>query len=355
MRLSQMVLSRDAYKSMMHQAAEIAIAERGDQRRPTDAKEKLELMATEAVTYEVVLELVAEVYEARFSAKELEDIIAFYGTPTGMKWVKELPGGLAEINTKVGTLMQQRVPSLPRTQALATDLGSDEPKDKMTSVEAASARARLDKLRVNQASLSQKPVPPEGMSALLVQHFPRRARAEQVSGLAEVVVRILDDGRVDNMQVLHETARGAWPAADYGFGDACKSALKQQRWRPALDKSGKPVATDIRYTCEFEVDDSSPTLSISLDVAGTLYLDGQRIDEAALQEGIRVAHKADPDVKTVISADGRVKYSQVLTIIDLLRREKIARFAINTNTGLFILGCGGSEGWTRRVGQNVAR
>jgi biopolymer transport protein ExbD len=76
---------------------------------------------------------------------------------------------------------------------------------------------------------------------------------------------------------------------------------------------------------------TNPTLSISLDVAGKLYLDGQPTDEPALQQRIRAAYQADPDVKAVISADGRVTHAQVVSIIDLLRMEKITKFAINTS------------------------
>jgi TonB family protein len=99
---------------------------------------------------------------------------------------------------------------------------------------------------VGEASLSRKPVPPEGMDALLEQFFPPRARAQGVSGTALLRVRILADGRVGEMQPLRETG-------DYGFGAACMKALKQKRWQPPLDKQGQPVATEIRYSCEFEV------------------------------------------------------------------------------------------------------
>jgi biopolymer transport protein TolR len=76
---------------------------------------------------------------------------------------------------------------------------------------------------------------------------------------------------------------------------------------------------------------TNPTLSISLDVAGKLYLDGQATDEAALHQRVRAAYQADPEVKAVISADGRVTHAQVVAIIDLLRVEKITKFAINTS------------------------
>jgi biopolymer transport protein ExbD len=76
---------------------------------------------------------------------------------------------------------------------------------------------------------------------------------------------------------------------------------------------------------------SNPTMSISLDVAGKLYLDGNSIDEPSLQQRIHSAYAADHDVKAVISADGRVTHAQVVAVIDLLRREKVTKFAINTS------------------------
>ena len=75
----------------------------------------------------------------------------------------------------------------------------------------------------------------------------------------------------------------------------------------------------------------TPTLSISIDVEGKLYLDGQVIDAPTLQERIRAAYKSDPEVKAIISADGRVTHAQVVSVIDTLRIEKVTKFAINTS------------------------
>jgi protein TonB len=99
---------------------------------------------------------------------------------------------------------------------------------------------------VAEASLSRKPVPPDGMDALLEQNFPSRARAQGVSGSALLSVKILSDGSVTDMKVVRETG-------DYGFGTACQKTLRMRRWQPPLDKRGQPVATEIRYSCEFEV------------------------------------------------------------------------------------------------------
>ena len=76
---------------------------------------------------------------------------------------------------------------------------------------------------------------------------------------------------------------------------------------------------------------SSPTMSISIDQEGKLYLDGNAILEGALQQRIRAAYEHDKDVKAVISADGRVQHQRVVTVIDILRRENVTKFAINTS------------------------
>lgn len=99
---------------------------------------------------------------------------------------------------------------------------------------------------VGEESLSRRPVPPPGLDALLEQHFPSRARAQGVAGTAIVKLRILADGRVGPMSIVRETG-------DYGFGKACTKALGQTRWQAPLDKRGQPVATEIRFTCDFEV------------------------------------------------------------------------------------------------------
>ncbi|HEX7476259.1 MAG TPA: energy transducer TonB [Polyangiales bacterium] len=99
---------------------------------------------------------------------------------------------------------------------------------------------------VNEASLSRKPVPPTGMDQLLEKNYPPRARAQGVSGTALLAVRIGADGRVGELRIIRETS-------DYGFGDACIKTLRGSRWQAPLDRRGNPVATDIRYSCDFEV------------------------------------------------------------------------------------------------------
>ena len=71
------------------------------------------------------------------------------------------------------------------------------------------------------------------------------------------------------------------------------------------------------------------TLSVSIDREGKTYLDATAIEEPALRQRIKAAHIADPEVRTVIAADGRTSHANVVHVIDLLRREDVTKFAIN--------------------------
>jgi biopolymer transport protein ExbD len=78
-----------------------------------------------------------------------------------------------------------------------------------------------------------------------------------------------------------------------------------------------------------EVTESS--LSISIDVDNKLYLEEKQVDENTLREEIRKARKNDAEVKAIISADGRVRHARVVAVIDMLRQERVNKFAINTS------------------------
>ncbi|MDD9945583.1 MAG: biopolymer transporter ExbD [Myxococcales bacterium] len=79
--------------------------------------------------------------------------------------------------------------------------------------------------------------------------------------------------------------------------------------------------------------EAAPTksLAISIDSESKLYLDGSAIEALALQAKIRQAYTEDPEVKAIISADGRVQHAKVVSVIDMLRKEKVTKFAINTS------------------------
>jgi biopolymer transport protein ExbD len=62
-----------------------------------------------------------------------------------------------------------------------------------------------------------------------------------------------------------------------------------------------------------------------------MFLDAEPIAEPALRARFKSAHDADPETRAVIAADGRTIHSNVVHVIDLLRRENITKFAINVD------------------------
>jgi hypothetical protein len=63
--------------------------------------------------------------------------------------------------------------------------------------------------------------------------------------VATLRVEILADGRVGAAIALSESYSG--------FADACERTVRTARWEPPLDRDGRTVATEITYTCRFEV------------------------------------------------------------------------------------------------------
>jgi periplasmic protein TonB len=97
-------------------------------------------------------------------------------------------------------------------------------------------------------SLARKPQPPPGLNAILQRNYPRRAALQGVEGVVEVNMRILPNGRLDNIRVLTERPVG------FDFATACRETLRQiPPFLPPLDRAGTAVATDAKFTCNFVV------------------------------------------------------------------------------------------------------
>ena len=73
------------------------------------------------------------------------------------------------------------------------------------------------------------------------------------------------------------------------------------------------------------------TLTVSIDKDGKTFLDAEAITDGELRAKIKAAHDADPETRAVIAADGRTTHSNVIHVIDLLRRENVTKFAINVD------------------------
>lgn len=97
---------------------------------------------------------------------------------------------------------------------------------------------------VAAADLSEHPRPPS-LEGLLRANYPDDAKQRGLRGSARVRARIDADGVVRSAQLSSESAPG--------FGAACRRTVLGSRWSAPKDKNGGAVATEIVYTCHFEV------------------------------------------------------------------------------------------------------
>ncbi|MCL2013198.1 MAG: biopolymer transporter ExbD [Cystobacterineae bacterium] len=70
-------------------------------------------------------------------------------------------------------------------------------------------------------------------------------------------------------------------------------------------------------------------ISIVIDQEGKLFLDGEEVDESALKQHIRSSVLKDKESRAIVSADKELSYGRVMHLIDLIKGEGVAKFALN--------------------------
>ncbi len=71
------------------------------------------------------------------------------------------------------------------------------------------------------------------------------------------------------------------------------------------------------------------TLNIVLSKEGIVMLDGNQVSEKQLVQAVIDTKKTDPKAQAVIAADKGIEYGRVVRIIDLVKSNGIASFALN--------------------------
>ncbi len=99
---------------------------------------------------------------------------------------------------------------------------------------------------VDVGDLSRQPIPP-ALKAKLEKLYPQKARQEGVEGRVDARLYIGPEGLPAKIRILSEDPVG------YQFGEACKRALQGEKWKPPIDKDGKPVTTRVTFRCGFEI------------------------------------------------------------------------------------------------------
>ena len=70
-------------------------------------------------------------------------------------------------------------------------------------------------------------------------------------------------------------------------------------------------------------------INVVIDKDAKLFLDGAEVDEPALQTRVAEQLKKDPETRAIISADQALNYGRVMHLIDVVKGQGIAKFALN--------------------------
>ena len=76
-------------------------------------------------------------------------------------------------------------------------------------------------------------------------------------------------------------------------------------------------------------DTVSSTLNVVVTKDGTLYLDGNEVDDQGLADVVKAEKARDPKAQAVIAADQTVPYGRVVRVIDIVKLNGITTFALN--------------------------
>jgi biopolymer transport protein TolR len=76
---------------------------------------------------------------------------------------------------------------------------------------------------------------------------------------------------------------------------------------------------------------TSSILTVSVTHDGVFFLDGKPVADLEFRERVRRAYRENHDVRAVIAADGGSLHRSVVRVIDLLRQERVTRFALNVD------------------------
>ncbi len=71
------------------------------------------------------------------------------------------------------------------------------------------------------------------------------------------------------------------------------------------------------------------SLAITVTADGQLLLDGVPIDEAGLRAAVRAAKAKNKDLVCLIAGDKESRHGDVTHLIDVVKQEGVAKFAIN--------------------------
>jgi biopolymer transport protein ExbD len=92
--------------------------------------------------------------------------------------------------------------------------------------------------------------------------------------------------------------------------------------------ANKSISVELPKAKSAAKEDAVRPLVVSVDESGAMYVDTERVDDAALRARARAAAGAGPTASAVLAADGRARHEVVVHALEVLRGEQITRISI---------------------------
>lgn len=70
-------------------------------------------------------------------------------------------------------------------------------------------------------------------------------------------------------------------------------------------------------------------INVVMDKDAQIFFDGAQVDEEQLKARVTEKLKQDPETRAIISADQALNYGRVMHLIDVVKGQGIAKFALN--------------------------
>src|SRR5262245_11203489 len=112
--LMHSIVPRAAYDAMLDQMytqMSASMQQAGGKGIPPAKQKALKAAVQESMPYDDLVSWTADVYTKHFTRKEIDDLAAFYNTPTGKKFASKLPALSGELGTKMMPVLMTRLPA----------------------------------------------------------------------------------------------------------------------------------------------------------------------------------------------------------------------------------------------------
>jgi biopolymer transport protein TolR len=94
---------------------------------------------------------------------------------------------------------------------------------------------------------------------------------------------------------------------------------------PILIQAGLKVNLPKASTADIH---SQNNIVITIDMAGNVYLDNDKVQLSGLRSGLVAALKKKPDAPVVIMGDREVRYDLVIQVLDLVRASGVSKLSL---------------------------